>query len=71
MSLLRATVAVLAVAVLATSAFACPDGQYSTRVVPNPFGGCIQSACVPKVGGVVGQTAEAAMLSWREAKDPR
>ena len=60
MSRLRSAVILLAVAVFMTNAFACPDGQYSTCVVPNPFGGCIQSACVPKVGGVVGQTAEAA-----------
>lgn len=57
-SLRRTFVAYLAVT-LASGAIACPDGQYSTCIVPNPFGGCIQSACVPKVGGSVGQTAEA------------
>jgi Domain of unknown function (DUF4157) len=33
----------------ASSSYACPDGQYSLCVVPNPFGGCIQSICVPVV----------------------
>ena len=47
-------------AALLPCATACPDGQYSTCIVPNPFGGCIQSACVPKVGGSVGQATEAA-----------
>jgi len=31
------------------AALACPDGQYRACIVPRPWGGCAQYACVPKV----------------------
>lgn len=37
---------------------ACPQGQKSVCLVPNPFGGCIQSGCVPDVSGPGIETRE-------------
>lgn len=34
---------------IAEQSLACPDGQYRTCIIPRPWGGCAQYACVPKV----------------------
>lgn len=34
---------------VSSSVFACPDGQYETCILPRPFGGCAQNACIPKI----------------------
>ncbi|MCX6132157.1 MAG: hypothetical protein NTX25_24255, partial [Proteobacteria bacterium] len=34
---------------------ACPNGQFEQCVLPRPWGGCAQSACIPN-GGVITDT---------------
>jgi hypothetical protein len=44
---------------------ACPDGQYSTCIVPTPFG-CAVTGCVPKAGGDIATTIENAKRAVTE-----
>jgi len=34
---------------VSSAVFACPDDQYEACIVPRPFGGCAQHACLPKI----------------------